>query len=63
MIIMKERKPVVCVLMSSYNGEKYIKQQIDSILSQEDVDLKLVIRDDGSTDGTRDIIREYSSVL
>lgn len=63
MIIMKERQPVICVLMSSYNGEKYIKQQIDSILSQEDVELKLVIRDDGSTDGTRDIIREYSSVL
>lgn len=59
---MIERKPVVCVLMSSYNGEKYIKQQIDSILSQEEVDIKLVIRDDGSTDSTRDIVGKYSSV-
>lgn len=60
---MIERKPVVCVLMSSYNGERYIQQQIDSILSQEDVEVKLVIRDDGSTDGTKSIIGKYETVL
>ena len=49
----------VYVVMSSYNGEKYIRQQIDSILSQEGVKVKLVIRDDGSSDGTRTILDTY----
>lgn len=42
----------VLVLMSSYNGERFIKEQIDSILSQEDVDVHLLVRDDGSSDKT-----------
>lgn len=42
----------VQVLMSTYNGEKYLKEQIDSILSQEDVEVNLLIRDDGSKDKT-----------
>lgn len=36
----------VVVLMSTFNGEKYIKEQIDSILKQENVNVKLLIRDD-----------------
>lgn len=52
-------KPVVAVLMSTYNGEKYIKEQIDSILLQNGVDVRLYIRDDGSVDRTCDIIKEY----
>ena len=43
----------VAILMSTYNGEKYLSQQIDSILMQEKVDIKLFIRDDGSTDKTK----------
>lgn len=54
-------KPTVAVLMSTYNGEKYIKEQIDSILQQEDVDLMLFIRDDGSKDSTINIIKDYIS--
>lgn len=50
---------MVCVLMSTYNGELYIKEQIDSILCQKDVDVKLIVRDDGSTDSTCDILNEY----
>mgnify|MGYP000842391418 CR=1 FL=1 len=42
--------PEVLVLLSSYNGEKYIKEQIDSILTQKNITVKLFIRDDGSTD-------------
>lgn len=49
----------VCVLMSTYNGERYIKEQIDSILNQKNVDIKLLIRDDGSKDSTVSIIKEY----
>ena len=52
-------KPKVAVLMSSYNGEKFIKEQIDSILAQEDVDVTLYIRDDGSTDQTVEIAKSY----
>lgn len=46
------------VLMSTYNGERFLKEQIDSILNQEDVEISLMIRDDGSTDGTINIINE-----
>ena len=42
----------VTVLMSAYNGARYIKEQIQSILDQKDVTVSLVIRDDGSTDET-----------
>lgn len=50
----------VAVLMSTYNGEKYIKYQIESILSQNNVEVSLYIRDDGSTDGTTKRLSEYS---
>lgn len=49
----------IAVLMSTYNGEKYIREQIESILAQTGVVLTLIIRDDGSTDGTKEIIHEY----
>lgn len=49
----------VQVVMSTYNGEKYLKEQIDSILSQEGVDVRLYIRDDGSSDRTTDILASY----
>ena len=49
----------VAVLMSTYNGEKYLSEQIESILAQEDVDVYLYVRDDGSTDHTKDIIKKY----
>lgn len=47
----------ILVLMSTYNGEKYLQQQIDSILAQQNVDVHLLIRDDGSTDQTIEILR------
>lgn len=49
----------VTVLLSSYNGEKYIAEQIDSLLKQKDVDVKIVVRDDGSNDGTLAILEGY----
>ena len=50
----------VLVLLSTYNGEKYLREQLDSVLSQEGVDVSLLIRDDGSKDGTLNILKEYS---
>ena len=58
--IMTGKTPRVLVLLSSYNGERYIKEQIDSVMNQEAVEVFLLIRDDGSTDKTIDIIREES---
>ena len=55
--------PSVIVLMSAFNGEKYIKEQIDSILAQEGVRVTLLIRDDGSADQTPDILREYEKTF
>lgn len=49
----------VQVLMSSYNGEKYIREQIESILRQQGVLVKLLVRDDGSQDATISILKEY----
>lgn len=47
------------ILMSTYNGEKYIKQQIDSILTQREVEVRLLVRDDGSHDGTQLVLETY----
>lgn len=49
------------VLMSTYNGEKYLRNQIDSILSQENVNVSILVRDDGSEDGTLKILEDYES--
>lgn len=51
----------VTVVMSTYNGEKYLREQIESILRQEEADVRLFVRDDGSDDGTPDILREYAA--
>lgn len=50
----------VAVIMSTYNGEKYIIQQIESILHQKKVEVELFIRDDGSSDGTLSILKKIS---
>lgn len=49
----------IAVLLASYNGEKYIKEQIDSLLWQTCQDFTLYIRDDGSSDKTYSIEKEY----
>jgi glycosyltransferase involved in cell wall biosynthesis len=46
--------------MATYNGEKYIKQQIDSILYQLSSDDEIIVSDDGSMDRTIEIIKEYN---
>jgi rhamnosyltransferase len=49
----------VYVMLSTYNGAKYLRTQLDSLLAQEGVDLTIRVRDDGSTDGTQAILDEY----
>lgn len=47
------------ILLSTYNGERFLAEQIQSIQKQTIKDWTLLIRDDGSTDRTPDIIREF----
>lgn len=51
----------VAILLSTYNGEKYLGEQIDSIKKQTFSDWKLFIRDDGSNDGTVALIKKYAA--
>jgi glycosyltransferase involved in cell wall biosynthesis len=50
------------ILMATYNGEKYINEQINSIINQSYTDWKLIVRDDGSTDNTIAIIKKVKDV-
>ena len=57
----------IAVLLASYNGVKYIKEQIDSILNQKEVDVTIFISDDLSTDGTleylQDIYKDFKNIV
>lgn len=49
----------ILIILASYNGVKYIKEQVDSILNQEGVNVTLKIFDDGSKDGTVDLVSSW----
>ena len=49
----------ICVLLSSYNGEKYLDAQLQSLVRQRNVDVDIIVRDDGSTDNTVKILRQW----
>lgn len=51
--------PVVQVLMSTHNGREYVREQIDSVLRQTGVRVRLLVRDDGSTDGTPEVLQSF----
>ena len=50
---------LISIAMCSYNGERFIKEQIDSIIAQTYKNFELIIVDDGSKDNTINIIKEY----
>jgi glycosyltransferase involved in cell wall biosynthesis len=56
------KTPRVTVLMPVFNGEKYLKEAIDSILKQKFHDFEFLIINDGSTDGTSKIIASYNDL-
>lgn len=56
---MNAKKMRISVAMATYNGEKFIRQQLDSILKQTIQPDEIVISDDGSKDSTLDIIKEF----
>ena len=48
----------ILVLMSTYNGEKYIQEQLNSLYAQDGVEVSILVRDDGSTDLTKKILED-----
>lgn len=55
----KENNPKIIICMSTYNGEKYVKEQIESLLNQTYNNIEIYVRDDGSKDNTIKILEEY----
>lgn len=52
----------IAILMATYNGENYISEQVESIISQTYTNWELIIRDDGSTDNTLEILSRYQKI-
>jgi len=53
----------VSIIIPTYNGEKYIRETIESCLSQSYNNIEIIVVDDGSTDGTVDILRSYGNKI
>ncbi|RGY98933.1 glycosyltransferase family 2 protein [Clostridium sp. AM58-1XD] len=54
---------MITVLVAVYNGEKYLKEQLDSILNQTCKEINIIVSDDVSSDGSRAIIRSYAEKM
>jgi len=50
---------MISIAMATYNGEKHLREQLDSILTQTEQDFEVVVSDDASTDQTLSILKEY----
>jgi len=58
--INKSMKPLVSVIMAVYNGRKFLQDSIESILCQQFKNFEFIIINDGSTDGSADVLKRYS---
>ena len=56
---MNSPEPVIEILMATWNGERFIEEQLSSLFSQSFQDFRLIVRDDGSSDSTPDIVEQY----
>ena len=57
---MQQSTERIAILLAAYNGEKFLREQLQSLYDQTYTDWTLYIGDDGSTDGTADIVRDFS---
>jgi glycosyltransferase involved in cell wall biosynthesis len=55
-------RPLVSVVMAAYNSETYIREALESALAQDWSPFEVVVVDDGSTDGTAEIVRSFADV-
>ncbi len=53
--------PFVSIAMCTYNGERFVRQQLDSLIAQSYRPIEIIIQDDCSTDSTREILKEYEA--
>ena len=53
----------VQILLSTYNGEKYLLEQLNSLLQQSYSNIHILIRDDGSSDNTVNILKNYQKIF
>lgn len=60
--MVEEMEDTVAILMATYNGDKYIEEQIQSIINQTYKNWQLFIRDDGSSDETLKIIKNFTNI-
>lgn len=56
-----EQQPLVSVIINCYNGEKYLREAIDSVIAQTYTNWELIFWDNQSTDGTRAIVESYNN--
>jgi glycosyltransferase involved in cell wall biosynthesis len=56
---MPANAPSIDVLLATYNGARYLRPQIESVLNQKDVSFRILVRDDGSADETPAVIEHY----
>ncbi|MEP7356397.1 MAG: glycosyltransferase family A protein, partial [Anaerolineales bacterium] len=56
---MTTSSPRITVIVNSYNSRPYIAEALDSVLAQTLAPFELLVMDDGSTDGTADVVRAY----
>lgn len=52
--------PIVTVILSAYNHERYVAQAIESVINQSYKNIEFIVADDGSKDGTADVMRRYN---
>lgn len=57
---MENYKPLVSVIINCYNGEKYLREAIDSVIAQTYTNWELIFWDNQSTDSTADIVKSYN---
>ena len=58
---MADRAPDISVVVATFNGERFLREQLDSILAQTIPPAEIVVVDDGSADGTMAILEAYAS--
>jgi len=56
---MKDKNPLVSVIIPVYNSEKYVKETLDSVLASDYQNIEIILVDDGSSDNSLSIIKEY----
>jgi glycosyltransferase involved in cell wall biosynthesis len=54
---------MIDIIIATYNGAQFLPSQLDSIIAQKYTDWRILLRDDGSSDATIEILKDYSERL